>query len=184
MDNNMKKQYYIKSLSVLLMVIFVVGMLCDFYVPGFAADTTFYETLMASESLEAMDYKLTNNAVKNFTKEQALNLITRTSALYYSLYAPTSEQGQIHFELLKKYYDHPELVAERTAEIEDGSYQTLTQTSGKLSGGKYRLKSDLYLTDKLEIDKGVNVTIDLNGYAIIATTKNCIIYLENSRAVW
>lgn len=176
----MKKQHHRKALLALLSVLFLTGVFHSFYVPLSAADAALYDTLMASESLEAMDSKVTSAAVQGFTKEQALNLITRASALYYSLSDPTPEQGQTHLDLLQKYYNHPELVAERKAETDDESYQSLTQTKGALSKGKYRLNDNLKLTGSLTIAKNEDVTIDLNGYAIIATTKNCIISLENS----
>lgn len=176
----MKKQHHRKALLALLSVLFLTGVFHSFYVPLSAADAALYDTLMASESLEAMDSKVTSAAVQGFTKEQALNLITRASALYYSLSDPTPKQGQTHLDLLQKYYNHPELVAERKAETDDESYQSLTQTKGALSKGKYRLNDNLKLTGSLTIAKNEDVTIDLNGYAIIATTKNCIISLENS----
>ncbi len=176
----MKKQYYRKALLALLSVIFIAGMLGSLYLPLSAADTTLYDMLMASESLEVMNSRVTNDAVQGFTKEQVLNLITRASALYYSLSNPTPEQGQVHIDLLQKYYNHSELVAERKAETDDTSYKPLTQTQGALSKGKYRLYSDLELTGYLSVAANIDVTIDLNGYAIIATTKNCIISLENS----
>lgn len=176
----MKKQHHRKALLALLSVLFLTGVFHSFYVPLSAADAALYDTLMASESLEAMDSKVTSAAVQGFTKEQALNLITRASALYYSLSDPTPEQGQTHLDLLQKYYNHPELVAERKAETDDESYQSLTQTKGALSKGKYRLNDNLKLTGSLTIANGVDVTIDLNGYAIIATTNNCIISLGTS----